>query len=124
MVNQMTAMSEDEFHQMQKRNMAMLLADATKQDEAINWSMKSDRKTFGEMYCDFSNTDLREKIATIKCPSLILLEFGFSNYKAPIEAQYKNLKTASFQYSNKGLHFIMYDDKEWYLAQLNNFIKS
>ena len=124
MVNQMTAMSEDEFLQMQKRNMAMLLADASKQEEAISWSMKSDRKTFGEMYCDFSNTDLRDKIVAIKCPSLVLLEFGFSKYKAPVEAQFKNLKTASFQYSNKGLHFIMYDDKEWYLAQLNNFIKS
>jgi pimeloyl-ACP methyl ester carboxylesterase len=124
MVNQMTAMSEDEFLQMQKRNMAMLLADTTKQEEAINWSMKSDRKTFSEMYCDFSNTDLRDKIVAIKCPSLILLEFGFSNYKEPIEAQYKNLKTASFQYSTKGLHFIMYDDAAWYLAQLNNFIKS
>jgi pimeloyl-ACP methyl ester carboxylesterase len=123
MVNQMTTMSDDEFYQMQKRNMAMLLADASKQEEAIGWSMKSDRKTFGEMYCDFSNTDLRDKIVAIKCPSLVLLEFGFSNYKEPVEAQYKNLKTASFQYSNKGLHFIMYDDKEWYLAQLNNFIK-
>jgi pimeloyl-ACP methyl ester carboxylesterase len=124
MVNQIGAMSEDEFLQMQKRNMAMLLAEPSKQDEVISWSMKSDRKTFSEMYCDFSNTDLRDKIAAIKCPSLILLEFGFSNYKEPIEAQYKNLKTASFQYSNKGLHFIMYDDKEWYLLQLNNFIKS
>jgi pimeloyl-ACP methyl ester carboxylesterase len=124
MINQISAMSEDEFYQMQKRNMAMLLADAAKQDEAISWSMKSDRKTFGEMYCDFSNTDLRDKIATIKCPSLILLEFGFSNYKEPIEAQYKNLKTASFQYSTKGLHFIMYDDKQWYMEQLTNFIKS
>ncbi|CAN1557372.1 MhpC Predicted hydrolases or acyltransferases (alpha/beta hydrolase superfamily) [Flavobacteriaceae bacterium] len=124
MVNQMTAMSEDEFLQMQKRNMAMLLADVSKQEEAISWSMKSDRKTFGEMYCDFSNTDLRDKIVAIKCPSLVLLEFGFSNYKVPVEAQFKNLKTASFQYSNKGLHFIMYDDAAWYLAQLNNFIKS
>ena len=124
MLNQIGAMSEDEFHQMQKRNMAMLLADASKQDEVIGWSMKSDRKTFSEMYCDFSNTDLREKITSIQCPSLILLEFGFSNYKEPIEGQYKNLKTASFQYSNKGLHFIMYDDKEWYLSQLNNFVKS
>ncbi len=124
MLNSIGAMSTDEFYQMQKRNMAMLLADASKHDEAISWSMKSDRDTFSQMYCDFSNTDLREKIVTIKCPSLILLEFGFSNYKEPIEAQYKNLRTASFQYSNKGLHFIMYDDAAWYLAQLNNFLKS
>jgi hypothetical protein len=33
-------MSEDEFLQMQKRNMAMLLANPSKQDEAISWSMK------------------------------------------------------------------------------------
>jgi hypothetical protein len=75
------------------------------------------------MYCDFSNTDLREKIATIKCPSLILLEFGFLISKNLLKRSIK-LKTASFQYSNKGLHFIMYDDAAWYLAQLNNFIKS
>ncbi|OAB31275.1 Pimeloyl-ACP methyl ester carboxylesterase [Flavobacterium fryxellicola] len=124
MNNQISAMSEQEFHQMQKRNMEMLLMDPSNQEEAISWSLKSDRKTFSEMYCDFSNTDLREKITAIKCPSLILLEFGFSNYKELVEAQYKNVKTASFQYATKGLHFIMYDDKEWYLEQLSKFIKS
>jgi pimeloyl-ACP methyl ester carboxylesterase len=124
MITQIEAMSHEDFYQMQKRNMAMLLVEASKQDEVISWSMKSDRKTFSEMYCDFSNTDLRDKITAVKCPSLILLESGFANYKTPVEAQYKNLKTASFQYSTKGLHFIMYDDKEWYLAQLNNFLKS
>ena len=124
MNNQMLAMSKEDFLQMQKRNMAMLMADASKQDEAISWSMKSDRKTFSEMYCDFSNTDLRDKIGAIKCPSLILLEPGFANYKTAIEMQYINLKTANFQYATKGLHFIMFDDKAWYLAQLTNFIKS
>ncbi len=124
MNNQIAAMSEDEFYQMQKRNMAMLMSDASKQEEVISWSMKSDRKTFSEMYCDFSNTDLRDKIGAIKCPSLILLESGFANYKTPIEAQFINLKTAKFQYAAKGLHFIMYDAAAWYLAQLTNFIKS
>ena len=124
MTSQITGMSESEFLQMQKNNIALLLADVSHQEEAISWSMKSDRKTFAEMYCDFLNTDLRDKIAAIKCQSLVLLEYGFSNFKPAIEAQYKNLKTANLQYSNKGLHFIMYDDKEWYLTQLNNFIKS
>ena len=124
MTSQITGMSESEFLKMQKNNIALLLADVSHQEEAISWSMKSDRKTFAEMYCDFLNTDLRDKIAAIKCQSLVLLEYGFSNFKPAIEAQYKNLKTANLQYSNIGLHFIMYDDKEWYLTQLNNFIKS
>ncbi|MDX6180595.1 alpha/beta hydrolase [Flavobacterium sp. Fl-77] len=123
MVNQITAMTDSQFYDMQKMSIPRLVENASKKDLIIEWSVKSDRKTFAEMYCDFSNTDLREKIATIKCPTLILLEAYFVNLKPAIEAQYKNLKTANLQYANKGLHFIMYDDPTWYLEQLNNFIK-
>jgi len=122
MVNQMTAMSGDQFYQMQKITIPRLLEDTSKQELVVSWSVQSDRKTFAEMYCDFTNTDLREKIKTIKCPSLILLESYFKNLKPAIEEQYRNLKTATLQYANKGLHFIMYDDKEWYFTQVNNFI--
>ena len=124
MINQITAMSDAQFLEMQKTNIPRLVADVSKQDLIINWGIKSDRKTFAGVFCDFANTDLRDKISTIKCPSLILLESYFVNFKPTIEAQYKNLKTANLQYANKGLHFIMYDDKEWYLSQLNNFIKA
>lgn len=124
MVAQMTGMTDNQFLDMQKKTMPRLLADVSKMDMVVDWSVKSDRKTFGQMYCDFSNTDLRAKIAQIKCPALILLESYFINLKPAIEEQYKNLKTADFRYANKGLHFIMYDDKEWYLEQLNTFLKS
>jgi len=124
LVNQMMAMSNSQFYEMQKATMPSLLQDATKLDMVVDWSVKSDRKTFAEVFCDFSNTDLREKISAVTCPSLILLESYFVNLKPAIDDQYKNLKTANFQYATKGLHFIMYDDKEWYLAQLNSFIKS
>ena len=123
-VNQMTAMTDSQFYDMQKQTMPRLLENTSKLEMVVDWSVKSDRRTFAEMYCDFSNTDLRNKIATIKCPSLILLESYFVNLKPAIEEQYKNLKTANLQYANKGLHFIMYDDTAWYLEQLNNFIKS
>lgn len=124
MVNQMTALSDTQFYDMQKKTMPRLLENTSKLEMVVDWSVKSDRKTFAEMYCDFSNTDLRDKIAAIKCPSLILLESYFVNLKPAIEGQYKNLKTANFQYANKGLHFIMYDDTTWYLTQISNFIKS
>ncbi|RXM46090.1 alpha/beta fold hydrolase [Flavobacterium sp. YO64] len=124
MVSQMTGMTDAQFLEMQKKTMPRLLADASKMDTVVDWSLKSDRKTFAQMYCDFSNTDLRNKIAAIKCSSLILLESYFINLKPAIEEQYKNLKTADFKYASKGLHFIMYDDAAWYLAQLNTFVKS
>ena len=122
-VNQMTAMTETQFYDMQKQAMPRLLQDTSKLEMVINWSVKSDRKTFAQMYCDFFNTDLRDRISTIKCPALILLESYFINLKPAIEDQYKNLKTANFQYATTGLHFIMYDDTAWYIGQLNNFLK-
>lgn len=121
-VNQMTSISDEQFYQMQKMSIPRLLEDTSKQELVVSWSVKSDRKTFAEMYCDFSNTDLREKIKAIKCSSLILLEANFKNIKPAIEEQYKKLKTANLQYADKGLHFIMYDDKDWYLTQLNKFL--
>lgn len=124
MVNQMRAMTDPQFYDMQKKMMPRLLADASKLEMVVDWSVKSDRKIFAQIYCDFFNVDLREKISSVKCPTLILLESYFVNLKPAIENQYKSLKTANFQYANKGLHFIMYDDKDWYLGQLSNFLKS
>lgn len=123
-VNQMTSMTNEQFYQMQKTAIPGLLENSDMQELVVNWSLKSDRKTFAEMFCDFSNTDLRDKIKSIKCPSLILLESYFVNIKPAVEEQYKNLNNANMQYANKGLHFIMYDDKEWYFSQLYNFLNA
>ncbi|WDF63105.1 alpha/beta fold hydrolase [Flavobacterium sp. KACC 22763] len=123
-VSKMTGMNETQFYDMQKQMMPRLLQDQSKLETVVSWSVKSDRNTFGQMYCDFYNTDLREKISQIKCPSLVLLESYFINLKPAIEGQYKNLKAANFQYATNGLHFIMYDDTAWYMGQLNNFLKA
>lgn len=124
MINRLTAMTDEQFRQMQTHAIPSLLSDTSMQETVIGWSMRSDRNTFAKMYCDFSNTDLRDKIKNIQCPSLILLESFFANMKPAIEAQYKNLKNTDMQYASKGLHFIMYDDKDWYFNQLNNFLSA
>lgn len=122
-INQINAMSEEQFYQMQKNTISQLTTNQEMTKTIVDWSVNSDRMTFAKMYCDFLNTDLREKIKTIQCPSLVLLESYFKNFKPSIEEQYKHLKTANIEYANKGLHFIMYDDKEWYFEQLSNFIE-
>ncbi len=121
-VSQITSATDEQFYQMQKNTIPRLLADTSKQELVLGWSVKSDRTTFAEMYCDFSNTDLREKIAGIKCPALVLLESYFVNFKPAINEQFKKLTSANLHYATKGLHFIMYDDKEWYNQQISNFI--
>lgn len=81
MISTFTAMPDEQFKKMQNQSIPRLLADTSMQDTVIGWSMKSDRKTFAKMFCDFSNTDLRETIKNIQCPSLILLELSRQNEK-------------------------------------------
>ena len=121
-IAQFKAMTDEQLYAMQKMSIPQLMADTVHMEQVIQWSVRSDRTTFAGMYCDFSNTDLRAKIVTVKCPALILLESYFANFKPAITEQYKNLKTGDYQYATKGLHFIMYDDKDWYAAQLKTFI--
>ncbi len=122
-VSQFEKMDEAAFKAQQYQSVRMLVADTSKVEKVTLWGLKSDRMTLGKMYCDFANTDLREKIASIQCPALVLLEAGFKNYAPTMENQYKNLKTAQLRYANQGLHFVMYDDPAWYMAQLQSFVK-
>lgn len=122
MITQLVNIPDEQFIAMQKMTAASMVTAPEKQELMVTWSVTSDRATIAKMYCDFLNTDLREKIRNISCPSLILLEANFRNMKTNIEAQYENLKNANLQYADKGLHFIMYDDQQWYLSKLNDFI--
>lgn len=122
-VNKFNNLTEAQVYQMQSHIIPQLMDDTVHLKQVLNWSATSDRNTYATMYCDFMNTDLRQQIVNIKCPAMILLESNFATFKPAIEDQYKNLKTAQFAYANKGKHFIMYDDTDWYNQQLAAFIK-
>ncbi len=122
-INSFTGMPEEQFYQMQRVAMASMVSDTSKVTTAVQWSVKSDRNTMALIYCQLLNTDLRIKISNVKCPALIMLEPSFKALQSSVEEQYRNLKGAQLNFADKGLHFIMYDDKDWYFAQLKNFIQ-
>jgi pimeloyl-ACP methyl ester carboxylesterase len=122
-IQRFTNMTDAQFYQMQKQTMPALMADTVHLEEALQWSVKSDRKTMAEIYCQFLNLDLRDTLSSIQCPSLILLEGSFKGIESTVSGQYEKLKNAELQYADKGLHFIMYDDPDWYFKQLNQFLK-
>lgn len=123
LVDQIMKMPEDQFIQMQKMSVARLSTTQSKHNEILDWGVKSDRKTFAQMFCDFSNTDLRQRIKNVRTPSLILLEAPFKTIEDSINEQYIEMPSAQLKYANQGLHFVMFDDKEWYINQLIDFLK-
>lgn len=122
MVSQIEGMKDDEFLQMQRVNIASMTTSKEKIAEILDWGMKSDRKTFAKMFCDFYNIDLRARINSITIPTLVLLEPLFKNIEDSIVSQYKGLSHVELLYADKGLHFLMYDDSDWYLENLTEFL--
>ena len=123
LVGRFTQLDDGAFVQMQQQSMRGLLADTTKTAEVIHWGVTSNRQTLGRIFCQFSNMDLRDSLGTITCPAMILLEAPFVRMKPAVEAQYQGLHTATLSYATKGLHFIMFDDRQWYMDHLAQFIK-
>lgn len=123
MVQQFTGMSNDQFAAMQRQGIGAMLADTAMRSAVVDWSLASDRATLGAVYCQLLNTDLRTSIAGIKCPALIMLEPAFRQLSANIEEQYSLLPGKTINYAAKGLHFIMFDDKDWYISQLKAFVR-
>ncbi|MFB6455294.1 alpha/beta fold hydrolase [Chitinophaga sp. Hz27] len=123
MAARIMSMSDSAFYKMQITNLERMIVDTVHRADIAMWGVKSDRKTYIDTYCEFSNMDQRQSIAAIKIPTLVLFESVFANYKPAIESQYTNLKTATLKYATKGLHFIMYDDQEWYLNQITEFLR-
>ena len=122
-INQFAGMDESQLYNFQKTNISQMVTDKTRLETILDWFVKSDRKTFGKIYCELLNTDLREKLSVIKCPTLILLQPALKSKEAEIKAQYASLKNADIRYAERGLHFIMYDDWEWFINSLQSFLK-
>lgn len=115
------AVTDGQFMQMQRMGVTQLVADTAAQSRLVGWAMHGDRNTLGSIYCQLLNTDLRGKLSGIQVPTLLLLEPMFKDNDAQVREQYAGLSNLKIKYANKGLHFIMYDDKDWFMNEVQQF---
>lgn len=115
-------MSEEQFSKQAYISAVSLTTDSLRYDDLVKWSLSSDRRTYAKMYYDYSNVDLRPAIKNISVPALVLLEHPFKKITPMIEQQFGNLPNLRIEYANKGLHFIMFDDWEWYIQHIMDFL--
>lgn len=120
--NKLLGMSDEQFCEQARFNAASLTVDALRYDDLVKWSLASDRKTYAKMYCDYFNVDLRSVVTHIAVPGLILLEHPFKGVASRVEPQFGNSPVLSIEYAEKGLHFIMFDDWEWYIRAVTDYL--
>ncbi|MGA3211567.1 MAG: alpha/beta hydrolase [Terriglobales bacterium] len=101
------------------------------------WGLASDRKTVADAMYALLNEDPRPELGKITAPALVLgtwsgLHEQLSAYgkDAPREqfiqtfqAQYQNLCQLHFAMADSARHFIMFDDPQWFFAQVDAFLR-
>jgi pimeloyl-ACP methyl ester carboxylesterase len=122
LAKQFAGISDSAWRSRQEATSPMFTSNPEKQKLLVNWSVASDRSTMGTVYSQFANTDYRDSLSQITCPVLVLLEPSFKGYEVAIQAQYSKLPRKTLAFANIGMHFIMWDDPQWYFGQLNAFL--
>jgi len=89
--------------------------DSIRAKQIAEWSFKSDRVTLGSTIVEMSTTDLRQDIAKIKSPILVMASiFGTKEVSEKVyNEQYALLKNKTIKVADSK-HFIMYDQPEWF----------
>ena len=98
--------------------------DTAKARQVATWQYTSNRRTLGLTLIELATTDLRKDIAKIKSSVLVLGSIYSSKEKSYelIGQQFKLLPTAIIHVADSK-HFIMYDQPQWFYAEIDSFLK-
>ena len=97
---------------------------------AMEWGRKSDPATVAQAMFELYSIDLRDDLANIKAPTLVLgAWYGYQQYGATKEST-RQLYDLQFQQhpnyrlvlSEKGKHFLMWDDLDFVVTEIKAFL--
>ena len=113
------------FRTQAKQQVAFMMLNKEKQSTVVDWMMQADRETYVYGYVDLLKLDLREEVANIKIPVVVLA--ATHPNKAMIEKtyneQYAKLGSKVIHYADQSAHFVMYDQPDWYLTKIKENIQ-
>lgn len=99
-------------------------------DRIVAWGLATDRTAVADAMGELVSADLRQDIAAIKGPTLVMGSWiGYKQYGATHEttltnlrAQYAKLSGVEIQVSDTAHHFIMWDDPAWMFDAMDRFL--
>ncbi|MBL4788336.1 MAG: alpha/beta hydrolase [Kordiimonadaceae bacterium] len=131
MRSSMQAQSQEEYKKTAHQYLGNMTNSAEKTDLIFEWGIASSRQVSGQAMYELFTTDLRDEIAVIKTPTLVLGAWiAFKNYGAThdntlakYKAQYAKLDNARVVMTDIGKHFIMWDDPDFFFGEIDTFLK-
>ena len=135
MANQMRTMmlaqSPEDYRTAQQASMPMMTSNSEKLPLAVEWSMLSDRNTTAEAMYELMTTDYRDELDAVATPILVLgawyagKSYGMTeaSVKKTFEVQYQLAKNVQIEMAPTAHHFIMWDNPEWFMAKVTEFLR-
>ena len=125
-------MNDSLFISQQKMTMPTMITDAVNVKIATEWSIQSDRATIAQAMFELMTTDLREGVAKVHIPILVLGSwYGAKDYgitqeivKTNYEKQFSKSKNCKIIIAETAKHFIMWDQPQWFLTTIETFIEN
>ncbi|MBJ7312596.1 alpha/beta fold hydrolase [Rugamonas sp. CCM 8940] len=118
------------FRASQMQSLRSMVSQPADVERIAGWGQRSDRNSVIDAMAQMLGDDMRQDIARIKAPTLVLGTWiAYRDYapKAAVEAtfrqQYQRLAGVTIELSDNARHFIMYDDPAWLYDRVDHFIK-
>ena len=114
----------------QRRTVAAMVSAPADVERIIGWGQRSDRETVIRAMGTLMASDLRQDVAKVQSPTLVLGTWiAYKDYapRAAIEAtfqqQYRQLPGVQIALADTARHFIMYDQPDWMFGQIEQFLR-
>ena len=114
----------------QRRTVAGMATAPADVERIIGWGQRSDRETVIRAMGTLMASDLRQDVAKVQSPTLVLGTWiAYRDYapRAAIEAtfqqQYAQLPGVRIALADTARHFIMYDQPDWMHARIEQFLE-
>jgi pimeloyl-ACP methyl ester carboxylesterase len=108
-----------------------LVSDTSRLKQIMAWDDSSDYKASRLMINEMNSLDLRDSVSKISSPILVLGSWkGWVNFKtkeavaARYQKEYSPADKVTIVFSENGKHFLMYDDFNWMVGEMDKFLKS
>jgi pimeloyl-ACP methyl ester carboxylesterase len=113
-----------------KANLVGMTRDAKRIERLAKWGLASDRATTAQAMYEIFTIDLRDDLSRLRQPTLVLgawaayAQFGSTkdSVRKTFADQYAKLEGVRIELSETGYHFLMWDDPDWLVAQVAQFL--
>jgi len=130
MRQQMTAATKEQWEAGTRQGAGGMSRSPAQVERVVAWGLASDRHTTAQAMSELWGEDLRPLLPRITTPTLVLGAWAayepmgstLESTQRIFETQYAGLAGVKVRMSQRGYHFLMWDDADWLAGEVRGFL--